>query len=165
MSNFQDMFYYDPTSSTFVRHAVDKGFNTPAHTEAGTYKKKGAPSGVITFRDSYGIQYSKSIPKFVLESHGQTVGTADMIWHKDGDKRNNHIDNLEVISREVYYIRSRFWEKVSKQDGMAFITKSTDRNKPWAVQITTYKKKIAKRFFTVEEAQQFVKNNIESIKQ
>lgn len=163
MTNFNELFYYDPSSPTCIRHKINKNIKTLAGDPAGTFTKKGSPSGVITFKDEMG-QHSMSIPKFILQEHGEEVSTTDMILHLDGDKRNNRIENLQVVSRTDYYLIQEMWNHRDSKEGMKFITESKSGKYNWLVQISVNKQRFAKRFIELEEAQEFVANNLIQIK-
>lgn len=40
-----------------------------------------------------------SYPRWLMKQQGIDVPAGSVVWHKDGDYRNNELDNLEVITR------------------------------------------------------------------
>ena len=41
----------------------------------------------------------ESYPRWLMKQQGIDVPAGSVVWHKDGDYRNNELDNLEVITR------------------------------------------------------------------
>lgn len=66
---------------------------------------------VITVRQ-YNVQKQVRVHRFVWECHRGEIPDGLVINHKDGDKTNNSIDNLEVVTHRVNIIHA--WEQLGR---------------------------------------------------
>ena len=123
-------------------------------------------------------KYAKSIiyenSKYVktLHIHRVIMGLEDfkndkrVIHHKDGNGLNNKKDNLEICS--IMY-NSQSINRIHGNCNIGNIyeeknTEKTKRLKKWCFNITLNKKKHRKRFLTKEEAEEYRKEYIKTIK-
>ena len=117
---------------------------------------------VITLQKN-GVRQFKLIHRLVSETFISNPNKYKEVNHKDLDKSNNHISNLEWCSRSYninhYYQNSN---KTSKYKGVSY---SSDRNK-WCAYIDIDKKRIMLgRFDSEEEANDSRLNFINKLKQ
>lgn len=64
---------------------------------------------VTDHRHGKTYMHHKRIPyaKYVLMQAGVTIPSGSIVYHKDGNKNNNKLSNLEVITRKELLMRNR----------------------------------------------------------
>lgn len=92
--DWKDYFYYDESSPTFLRHAVNR-LNVRKDTVAGSTKGKGGYALVKLHHKIYLVH------RVIWEMFNNNLSEVDKVDHKDGKILNNSISNLRVVSEEV----------------------------------------------------------------
>lgn len=109
--DFSDDFYYDESSPTFLRHQRDKWCGDKYQVKNVS---AGDIAGFVKKDDRYiSVKYNGKQIKghtIVLALHGQFVEKGYCIDHLDGNRSNNHVDNLRIIPRKL---NSRNMKKMS----------------------------------------------------
>jgi len=90
---FNDNFYYDETSPSFLRHRVDKK-RIKAGTIAGMLDAKGY--WVVKFKSVSYLVHRVIIVLTTLED----IAEGMVVDHLDGNPSNNNINNLRVVSQK-----------------------------------------------------------------
>lgn len=110
---WEDYFYYDESSPTFLRHSKDRR-NVKKDAVAGSIKKHGGYSSVK-------LDYKLYLVHRVIWEllHGK-LDVTDKVDHIDGDTCNNRVSNLRVVSEDVNQ-RNRAMPK-SNTTGYAGVT-------------------------------------------
>lgn len=96
--NWSDYFYYDKSSPTFLRIAQDR--YARGHSKRLTVAK-GDVAGYIR-KDGYAVvklfvqQYK--VHRIIWELHNGSLADGELIDHIDGNKSNNSIQNLRIVT-------------------------------------------------------------------
>lgn len=105
-----ELFYYDETSPTFLRRKVAMGRydRYPKDSPAGNLSKAGYMQ--VTYTESTGKRVTTGVHRVIYELHHGSIPEGLVIDHKDCDRVNNHIDNLQVCTysenNKLRYIRA-----------------------------------------------------------
>ena len=99
--NFKDFLYYDESSPTRLRWLVDiwvgKNFNRKAIS-------KGDPAGCLNkVNGYYQVRLKRRtfrIHRLILVLFNQPISNGKVVDHIDGNKLNNSISNLRIVSLE-----------------------------------------------------------------
>lgn len=86
-------FYYDPSSESFLRHAIKPSQNKNKDDVAGHLKKSNGYY-VVSYQN---IEYY--VHRIIWEIFNSEINNNDVIDHIDGNKLNNHINNLRIVSK------------------------------------------------------------------
>lgn len=104
----------------------------------GDYNYAYVPEHPNATKNGYVLEH-----RVVMENHlGRLLNTNEVVHHKDGNKKNNHIDNLEVLSKEEHsklhghsyghkmaLLKCPWCKKVfSKRRNQTFLSKKTTLN-------------------------------------
>lgn len=92
--NWNDYFYYDESSPTFLRHKV-KRVNVKKDAVAGTIKKCTGYAAVRLHRKIYKVH------RVIWEMFNGRLGVDDKIDHIDGNPSNNSFSNLRKVTEDV----------------------------------------------------------------
>lgn len=85
----------------------DIDFNTEFDTEFGkAYVNKSGYCVVRLRRDTY-----VGLHRLMFEKYGGDIPRGYQIHHKDGDKTNNSIENLECLSRDKHMLLHEKWRR------------------------------------------------------
>lgn len=94
----QELFYYDPSSPTFLRRKVTMGRygRYPAGSPVGNLSKAGYMQ--LSYNTTEGVKITTGVHRVIWELHNGPIPEGMVIDHKDCDRVNNHIDNLQVCT-------------------------------------------------------------------
>lgn len=94
----QELFYYDPTSPTYLRRKVPMGrYNRyPKDSPVGNPSKAGYMQ--LSYNDQQGVKVTTGVHRVVWELHNGPIPEGMVIDHKDCNRVNNLIDNLQVCT-------------------------------------------------------------------
>ena len=61
--------------------------------------------------------YGRHAHRAIMESHlGRALKSGEVVHHKDGNKRNNSIDNLQLFSSQSEHVRWHHWQERKRGD-------------------------------------------------
>lgn len=138
---------------------------------SGSVKKTERILKHIINRDGYcivtlqknGLRKSKSIHRLVSETFINNPNNYNEVNHKDLNKQNNHISNLEWCDRA--YNVNHYYQNANKSSKYKGVSYSEDRKK-WCSYLDINKKRLALgRFNTELEAKEYRENFINQLKQ
>lgn len=96
----EKLFYYDPTSKTFLRWKVDRMSGSSMQRciarkddEAGTLSSNGR------YYDTYFNRKLIRVHKIIAILHGMVIPTGFRVDHEDGNSLNNEISNLRLLTQ------------------------------------------------------------------
>ena len=92
--NWEDYFYYDESSPTFLRHKA-KRLNVEKDVVAGTIKKSTGYANVRLHNKIYQVH------RVLWEMFNGRLGVDDKIDHIDGNPSNNSLSNLRSVTEDV----------------------------------------------------------------
>lgn len=120
--DFSEYFYYDETSPTFLRWKKNIYY--------GRYKTtlKASAGSIAGSKDVYGYWQVKlsgkvyKVHRIIWKIHGKDLDPKETIDHVDGEKENNSISNLRVVSCKIN-ARNRGMQSNNKTGvvGVAFL--------------------------------------------
>lgn len=110
---WNDYFYYDESSPTYLRHKIQRQ-NVIKDAPAGNIRKRDGYISVRLLNNTYqGHRVVWELLKGSLNIH-------DVVDHIDGDRSNNSIDNLRVISEKINQKNKRKYS--SNKTGVTGVT-------------------------------------------
>lgn len=99
--DYSEMFYYDETSPTFLRHKKDKWVGSHSQIKKVS---AGDVAGGVSNRGYVNIRVNGKLirgHKVVLALHGVHVPKHHEVDHIDGQVKNNKFQNLRCVSKSV----------------------------------------------------------------
>ena len=99
--NLSDLFYYDPTSPTFLRWKVDRWSGRKySHRRIAAGDVAGALSGDGGYYNTYYMRKLMRVHRIIALLHGMVIPPGYGIDHKDGNGLNNAIGNLRITTQQ-----------------------------------------------------------------
>lgn len=152
-SFFEQLFYYDPTSPTFLRWKVDR-----FGTGKAKIVKSGDVAGYISNDYAYvSVDYlGYSVHRIIYSLLNKIdVSNNFVIDHIDGDKLNNHISNLRLVTQQQNLKKKNKPNKLQSNNtsGIKGVYRlSTEYNEYWVCQyIDKVTNKRISKYFNIEK--------------
>lgn len=150
----EKILYYDETSESGLRWKNDR-FSGRKYSKVQI--TKGSVAGTLKSNNVWLVHLNKKLylsHRLIMVLHGYTLGSDDVVDHIDGNKSNNSILNLRVVSQGINSRNRKL--QYNNKTGVSGISKVTKNWSPdpsvevWRVQWQVDGKKFAKYFSSIK---------------